>query len=246
VSTGRRARRAVAVAALAALLAPAGCVSTTPPPRPTTSDMGKVRRLAVVVPAPGDFEVYQARAKGAPASGAGATMAAGAAAGVVGVLIVGATVSAMVKSEDDKRTAQLRPQLGDFSARARFVKALVETLRAGGRFETIETLEAPPVGAAAAGFDGIATARIGDWGLYLVPDRTGDALAGYAEVEMRLVVGPGRVIWDERRAISGQGRRPLDAYVEDGELLRRELGETMEAAAERMAGELLYPREDKR
>ena len=64
---------------------------------------------------------------------------------------------------------------------------------------------------------------------------------------MRLVIGrPGRVAWDERRVVSGPGRWPLDAYVADGELLRRELAETLEMAGERVAGELLYPREDKR
>jgi hypothetical protein len=240
-------RRGVAGVALTALLGPAGCVSTAPPPRPTTGDMAGVRRLAVVVPAPGDLEVYQSRAKGAPAAGAGATIAAAAAFGVVGALVAGATVSAVVKDADDKRTAQVKPHVADFSARARFVKSLVETLRAGGRFEEIEALETPPAGAAAARFDAVATARIGDWGLHLLPNREDEALAGYAEVELRLVIGrQGRVVWDERRAISGPGRRPLGDYVADGELLRRELAETLEMAGERVAGELLYPREDKR
>lgn len=245
MTRGRGRGRALALAAL--LLGPAGCVSTTPPPRPVTTDLAGVRRLALVVPAPGEFSVFQARAKGAPAEGAGATIAAGAVFGVVGALVAAGTVSAVVRDADEARTVQVRPHVAEFPARARFVDAVVRTLRAGGRFAEVEALEAAPGGADAARYDAVATARIGDWGLHLVPTREGDALAGFAEMTMQLVVGPGaRLVWDERRIVAGPGRRPLADYAGDGELLRRELTATLEASGERMAAELLYPREEKR
>lgn len=238
------ARRGPAALVAAAVLASAGgCVSTTPPLRPTEADLAGVRRLAVVVPPPGDFGVFQARAKGAPPEGAGATIGAAAAFGLVGALVAGATVSAVVKDADDRRTAQVAPHLQDFKAREVFARALAQTLRELGRFEAVEVLDAAPGG----GFDAVATAAVGDWGLHLIPSREADALGGFAELGLKLTVGPGaHLAWEERRIFFGAGRHRLAAYAEDAALLRRELTEMLEAAGERVAAELLFPREGKR
>ena len=236
-----RKRRSL-VGALALLLCVTGCVSTAPPPRPTASDVQGVKRLAIVVPAEGAFGVFHSRAEGATPGGSAAVMGAGVAFGVLGVLAASGIATAVQESQDEKRTAQVKPHVATYSGRAVLVGKLTQTLREGKRFDEVKAFDKALTAVEAAPFDAVVTVDLRDWGLRLVPNQP-DALAGFAELTTKMtVVSGGRIVWEERQAISGQRRHPLTHWAGDAELLRQELTETLETAGERVAVELMYPR----
>jgi hypothetical protein len=217
-----------------------GCVSTSPPPRPTSTDLVAVKRLVVVIPPEPAFTVVHTRAKGASPG----TAAAGAIGGVVGLLIVGGIDSASAEDKDQKRTQQVAPRLAGFSAREALVRGLVSTLDEARRFESVEVLEAPPAADSPVKADALLHVAVTQWGLHLVADRAGEALAGFAALEARMTLLPaGRSVWDEKSTVGGQRRHTLDQYTREDGLLRKELEETMESAGQRVASELLYPRD---
>ena len=235
--------RSLPLCLLALLLWSAGCVSTTPPPRPTTGDLASVKRLAIVVPAVGAFGVFHSRAEGASPGGSAAVIGAGAAFGVVGALVATGVASAVVQSQDDKRTEQVKPHVATYSPRSVFVGKLTETLRDAKRFDQVDAFEGAPGSREVERFDALVTVEVRDWGLRLVPNREGDALTGFVEIATKMtMVSGGRIVWEERQSISGQRRHPLADWVADAELLRSELTETLETAGNRVAVELMYPR----
>jgi hypothetical protein len=218
--------RLAACIAIPILLGLSGCGPVHTDVRPETEDLGQVKRLILVVPDEGPFTVVLERAKatGAPAFWGG--------------LIGAAVASSYNESQDAKTTDSLKAYLTGFSGRDRLLERLVKTLDGAGRFELITVRLDPPSGDL-ANHEAVLTVLIKTWGLRLV-DRKPERLGGFVALEMKLVRG-GRLRWDEHDIIAAPTQRDLLAYQQDGELLRRDIAQTLETAGHRVAMELLYP-----
>jgi len=189
--------------------------------------MNKVKTMAIVIPREGDFTVIYERAKhtGTPYAFFG---------------LVGTAAANMYNDSLDKdNTNAVEQHLSGLSCRSVFMGLFSKTLADSGRFVQVfdKDLEANEV----AKYDAVLTLRIESWGLRLVQRSQGEALAAFVELEAKMVrTQGGQVLWDAHDTVLGKAMYPLGSYQRDGELLRRNIRETLESAGSRMANTLIY------
>jgi hypothetical protein len=213
-----------------------GCGPVNQATRPTSTQMAGMRRLAVVVSPGSDFTVIKERRGGA----ATAAMVGGAF-GVVGLLTAGAVHSGITASKDKDHAAAVSPHVVDVAPQKVVTEALLRTLRDGGLAD-IQLFEHVPDTKDTAQFDGVLRLEMPEWGLVKVSDDP-DLMSGFVELKVQMAMtSGGSPIWDEAHTALGRDRLPLEIFKRDGELTRKALTETLEAAGQRLAYELLYPR----
>ena len=227
---GMMARKSHLVILRFLVLALGACGPVYQATRPTTGDLNKVRKLAVVIPSEESFTVVYDRAK------ATATP-------VMLFDLLGAGVAAAYnQSLDNDKVKALAPHLTAFSCRLSFLESLQKTLTESRRFEEIKVFdkEVPP--GEQKKYDAIVTLDIQSWGLRLTAASETDELAGFIEMQTRMVqTQSNRTLWEEHDTLLGHARRAFAAYEHDGELLRSDLRETAESGGSRVANKLLYP-----
>jgi hypothetical protein len=185
--------------------------------------------MAIVVPREGDFTVIYERAKatGTP---------------VVFFGLVGAAAANMYNDSLDKdNTNAVQQHLNGLSSRSVFTGSLSKALADSGRFVQVQMFDKDLEANEMAKYDAVLTFRIESWGLRLVQRSQGEAIAAFVELESSMVrTQGGQVLWDAHDTVIGQATYPLGAYQRDGELLRRNIQETLESAGSRMASTLIY------
>lgn len=197
--------------------------------RPTADNLDRLKKLAIVIPTEPDFTVIYHRAK--------ATAAPGALFGLVGA----AVASGYNESLDNKKTELIDPYLDKFSCRLIFVESVRKTLNDARRFTAIQVFDKEIKSKDVHQYDAVVTFSIQNWGLRLA-DRENDKMAAFIELEVKMIqTSDGRVIWDEREVVLGNGRHPFELYQEDKQLVQNDLEETVEEAGFRTANLLIYP-----
>ena len=198
--------------------------------QPSAAAIQSLKRIAVVVPDDGEFVVLLDRATATPAPA------------VLFGLVGAAIAAAHNKSRDPEKMSVLKPDLADFSARATFTEAFVQTLQASGRRNDVYLLEATPDNKESKNFDAVLTFKVLSWGLRL-PNRDEERLAPFIELEITLNrYSDNQTLWNMHDTFLGQKRSYFSDYKEDGAMLRKELTETVANAGARMATKIIYPR----
>jgi hypothetical protein len=198
--------------------------------QPSTADIQSLKRIAVLVPNDGEFVVLLDRATATPAPA------------VLFGLVGAAIASAHNASRDKEKMTLLKPDLADFSARATFTEAFVQTLQASGRRNDVYLLEATPDNKESKNFDAVLTFNVLSWGLRL-PNRDDERLAPFIELEITMNrYSDNQTLWNMHDTFLGQKRSYFSEYKDDGSMLRKELRETVANAGARMATKIIYPR----
>lgn len=197
--------------------------------KPAGDAVGKITRLAVVVPEQGEFTVFYERGK-ATATGA-----------VLFGLVGAAISSAHNQSLDGKKAEILRSGIADVSCPGLFREALMKALAESKKFDNLRVFAQNPDPKEVTEFDAVATFRIKQWGFRLVERGEIEKLASFIDLEIRMTGPTGeKPLWDEHETVIGKGKYMLSEFESDPVLCRREITETAESAGYRIANTLIY------
>ena len=227
--------RSLAAALLVVTVLSTACSSSRGPVQPTSAQLQDVRRVALVLDAPSEFQIVKEQTS--DRSGRPGVIVGGLLFGALGAGLAMAANKASDGNKDRASAEALKPGLTASPAILR--DTLRQALQASGRFAAIETPPAAPEGSAARAYDAILVVRVPTWGL-LVAQREPPLLTSFAEVEAKLTrVRTGEVLWQSSvNRFLGTAQQPLDAYRRDAELTRQELTESFETAGRFLAKEL--------
>jgi len=237
--------RAFAINLLCAMVSVvSGCGTGTQVLRPNAPQIAAVQTIQILGAGVADFTVINDRdpVQLTAAQMAGQTLALGIF--LTPMLVVGgigAIHSSTMAKRDEAHTAAIAQNVQGVSARSLLLASFIGALERSGRFRTIEILEQEPTEAGKA--DAFIVLNLISYGLMRVVKGDPDSLCGFAIVQarMRLPSEP-QVVWDEVEETLAHQRYPLDTFKQDPALTRRELIGALEAAGQRLAFELLYPR----
>lgn len=214
---------------VALILALASCGPVHQNVKPTADAVGRMKRLAVVVPEEGEFTVYYERAKAT-------------ATGVFMFGLVGAAVSsAYNQSLDNKKAESLRLGVAGVSCSGLFRDELRKTLVDSKRFDDVRIFDKAPDPKEMSNFDAVATFRIQQWGFRLVERGEMEKVASFIDLEIRMEKsGGGTALWDQHDTVIGKGKYLLSEFEGDPALCQREIAETAVGAGYKMATTLVY------
>lgn len=197
--------------------------------RPSADDMNHISRLAVLVPAEGDFTVFDERTK--------ATVAPVIMFGLIGA----AVASAHNNHLDQEKATALSKGLEGLSCRSRFLDSFMKTLKENGRFKevTLLALDAQPKEIAL--YDAVATLKIDQWGIRLAERSQGDLMKPFLTIDAKLTLTANQqVLWEEKDVYAGHSAHPYSSYQHEASLLSRDLEEAIEDTGRRLAATLIY------
>lgn len=197
--------------------------------RPSAEDMNHIRRLAVLVPAEGEFTVFDERAK--------ATTAPAFMFGLIGAAVASAHNSHL----DQEKASALSKDLRGLSCRSKFLDSFMKTLKENGRFTEIKLLSPETASKEATLYDAVATLKIDQWGIRLAERSQGDLMKPFLEIDAKLTLTANQqVLWEEKDVYAGHSAHPYSSYQHEAALLSNDMEEAIEDTGRRVATTLIY------
>ncbi|HKZ57345.1 MAG TPA: hypothetical protein VJ024_06550 [Thermodesulfovibrionales bacterium] len=197
--------------------------------RPDHNNLDNVKKLAIVVPAEGEFTVFYERAK--------ATATPAIMFGLIGV----AVASAHNKSQDEALAKTIGSHLDGFSCRSAFKESLLESLMNSGRFSDIQIFDKKLESGEISKYDAVITFHIPNWGIRIVERGKTELMSSFVEFETEMIeVRSSNIVWKEHDTVIGQSKRTLSSYQNEKESCRKDVQETAEDAGQRIANILIY------
>lgn len=205
----------------------AGCGPVNQAVRSTPVEINRIQKLAVVIPAEGQFTVIDERAK--------ATATPAVLFGLTGVLIA----SAYNQHADSEKAKNISSQL-TLSCKPIFLESFKKSLIEYNRFTDAVFLDQNPKPEEAGNYDAVVSFEILNWGLRVAERSQGDLLKPFMEIHAQLIDSKGKKLWDEKDVVVGHGRQSLSSYQTDRELFKKDMEEAIQNAGRKMAVSLIY------
>jgi len=222
-------KRTIVLAGILLLIGGVACGPVHQTVRPDGNNLSSVKKLAIVVPAEGEFTVFYERAK--------ATATPALMFGLIGASIA----SAHNKSEDEQLAKGMSNYLDGFSCRSVFKESLVKSLTESGLFSEIQVFDKEPDTAQLSKYDAVLIFEISNWGIRIVERGQTELMSSFVELEAKMVhSSTSNVIWDEHDTVLGQKKRTLGSYQNDKESCMKDIQEAAEDSGRRMANILIY------